>query len=357
MKALWYSFRYCRVPENMENMDRLTKIVAASRLCVIPMTIYSVTIGALIAWIIAGKFNFILYLAILLGFTASHLLDNLVNDYYDYERGIDDPGYFRALYGPHPFIDSIISKSELNLVIGLIGLYDALLTVYLSTTVSPWIAILAVIGAFIILGYAGIGFDAKRSGLGEVLVAVVWGPVMIGGTIIAMMGSHPLYLLLIYLPYSLAVSLVLIGKHMDKHPHDLEKKVRTLPVRLGLANARKLAVTLAVILPITGFIAVYYYYPLPYAGIILLTLAISISANNILLKPKPSNPPEKWEVWPLWYVAAGYAVMDSLGRTTITALLAIGLYYSSHQAIALALTVIDAAWEIITSSSIYKIFH
>ncbi len=351
---LWYSFRHCRVPDNVENIDRLTKIVAASRLCVTPMTIYSVTIGALISWIFTGTFNYILYLAILVGFTASHLLDNLVNDYYDYKRKIDDPGYFRALYGPHPFIDSIITRNDLNLVIVFIGLYDILLTVYLTITVSIWIVILAIIGALVILGYAGIGFDVKSSGLGEILVAVVWGPVMIGGTIIAMTGSHPVYLLLIYLPYSLAVSLVLIGKHMDKYPHDLEKKVNTLPVRLGLDNTRKLAVTLAVILPIIGFIALYSYYPLPYTGIILLTFATSIVASKILLKPKPVNPPEKWEVWPLWYVAATYAVMDSLGRTTLTALLAIGLYYASHPAIALAIVVIDAVWEIIASSAIYR---
>jgi len=339
----------------VENIDRLTKIVAASRLCVTPMTMYSVTIGALLAWILTSTFNYILYLVILIGFTASHLLDNLVNDYYDYKRKIDDPEYFRALYGPHPFIDSIITRNDLNMVIILIGLYDTILTIYLTLTVSPWIAVLAVIGGLIILGYAGIGFDVKRSGLGEIFVAVVWGPVMIGGTIIAMTGNHPLYLLLIYLPYSLAVSLVLIGKHMDKYPSDIEKKVYTLPVRLGLHNTRKLAVILALILPITGFIAIYYYYSLPYAGIILLTLGTSIVASEILLKPKPANPPKKWEVWPLWYVAATYAVMDSLGRTTTTALLAIGLYYSSHPTIALAIVFMDAIWEIIASSTIYRI--
>ena len=50
LRALWHSFRYCRVPDNIENIDKPTRILAASGLCVVPMTIYSVTIGAIVAY-------------------------------------------------------------------------------------------------------------------------------------------------------------------------------------------------------------------------------------------------------------------------------------------------------------------
>ena len=354
LKALWHSFRYCRVPKNTAGIDKITRILAASRLCVIPMTIYSVTIGALLALNTTGKINYTLYLLILTGFTLSHLLDNLVNDYYDFKRKIDNPGYFRALYGPHPFIDSILTTRDLKLVVLTVGLYDALLTTYLALTTSMWIGILALIGALVILTYAGIGFDVKRTGLGEILVAVVWGPVMIGGTILALTGGeHPVHLLYIYTPYSLAVTLVLIGKHMDKYPHDKEKNINTLPVKLGPGKTRVLSVALALTLPPASFIILYHYLQQPATAITLLTLLTVYPAVKILAKPKPEEPPEKWTVWPLWYVAASYAVMDSLGRTTITALLATAIY-GSHPVITSIILAIEAMWETIVAYSLNK---
>ncbi|MEB3759621.1 MAG: hypothetical protein GSR81_02090 [Desulfurococcales archaeon] len=52
---------------------------------------------------------------------------------------------------------------------------------------------------------------------------------------------------------------------------------------------------------------------------------IALYAVRLYKKPKPASPPDGWDVWLLWYVAAGYMVMDSLGRTMVASLLAYGL--------------------------------
>ena len=130
LRALWYSFRLCRAPG--EDVDRLTRLIASSRLCVIPMTVYSVLIGAALAWVFYGVVDIPATMALLTGFSAAHLLDNLVNDYTDYVRGLDDWGYFRSLYGPHPFLEGVLKKRDLAVVAALVAVYGGALALYLS---------------------------------------------------------------------------------------------------------------------------------------------------------------------------------------------------------------------------------
>ncbi|MCE4624371.1 MAG: prenyltransferase [Desulfurococcales archaeon] len=355
LSALWYSFRKCRVPPG-DSVDGVTRLIAASRLCVIPMTFYSVSIGAGLAWLLEGKFRLTLYSALLVAFVLTHLLDNLVNDYYDYKSGLDEPSYFRSLYGPHPFIDGIVSRSELKITVLVIGVYDALLAAYLGVRVSPLIPVLAVVGAAVIASYAGLFFDAKRYGLGEVLVAIVWGPVIAGGTYLALTGHHPPLVAILYLPYAAAVSLVLIGKHMDKYVHDKSKGIGTLPVRLGLENSKKLAITLSLLIPVTSFLAFYYTTRSLLSVLLLLPLLTASTVSyTVFSKDKPEKPPKNWDVWPLWYVAASYAVMDSVGRTTLLSIIILGLYMKGASIVTLALVGIITAWEIFSASLLYRI--
>ncbi len=94
---------------------------------------------------------------------------------------------------------------------------DAALAAWLSLTVTPWIGVLAAV-ALAMAAYAGFPVDAKRLGLGELAVAVVWGPVMAGGTLLAMGARHTPEAALVYAPYAATVSLVLIGKHWTSSP-------------------------------------------------------------------------------------------------------------------------------------------
>lgn len=346
LSDLWYSFRKCRVPEKKGETSKPILIIAASRLCVIPMTIYSVIIGGLLAYLTSGHVSIPILALLLVGFTLAHLSDNLINDYYDYKRGLDTYGYFRNMYGPHPFADGLLTGRDLALFLSIVGLLDAGLAIYLSAARTPLIGLLAVIGVAVMAAYAGIGFDAKTTGLGELLVAIVWGPVMVGGTILALTGRHPLRLLAVYTPYALSVSNVLVGKHLDKYEQDKRKNVGTLPVRLGFHRAQQVSALLAVGLPVLAAIMIAQEWGSIYSLLPLAGLPLGVVAARILLAPKPGRPPEAWDVWPLWYVAAAYASMDALGRDTIAALLALILASSGHGLLALVIVAVEALWDL-----------
>ncbi len=340
------SIRLCRVPEEAGGAPRIAVVLAASRLCVVFMTVYSVVIGGLLA-ALQGSFDPLVFVALLVAFSLSHVADNLLNDYSDYRKGIDTPGYFRALYGPHPLIDGIVTPRQALGFVATVLALDAVLAVYLTLKAGIVIAALALLGALAMTSYAGVPFDAKRLGLGEAIVALVWGPVMAGGTLIAMGGRHSVEALLVYMPYAVTVSLVLVGKHLDKLPMDSAKMVGTLPVRLGEHASRRLAALIATLAPIAAAVGVYLYtgsllaLATAAAGVIVSTLAA-----RVLLAGRPATPPSGWRVWPLWYAAWGYIAMDATARTTIAALIVALLEAKGYTLPAILLAIATLAFEI-----------
>lgn len=81
----------------------------------------------------------------------------------------------------------------------------------------------------------------------------------------ALTGYYDLHALIAYMPFAVAVGLVLIGKHMDKYEDDLAKGIRTLPIRLGLPNAMKLGASVAILAPIAAALGLYAYTGSPYS--------------------------------------------------------------------------------------------
>ncbi len=337
-KAILESFLYCRISEDVRNFPSVLKILVASRLCVLSMTINAVIIAGLIAYI-NSAFNWPIFLTILAGFTLAHLADNLLNDMTDMAKGIDEPGYFRTLYGPHPIIDGIVTKNEVKIIVSAIILLDLLIAIYLGIKVSYLIPVLAFLGAFIMGLYGGIPIDAKKLGLGEFLVAIVWGPIIIGGTYLALTGTLTSKEALIYTPYALAVMLVLVGKHLDKYNFDKKKNIRTLPIRLGENNARIFASCLALCSIVLATIGLYYYTGSTEGVAVLGALPTVLVGAKHLYKNRPGDKPTGWRVWPLWYAAWGYVVLDAIGRYTIMTLL---LYLAGGYIKVLILAVIIA---------------
>ena len=352
LRDLWYSFRYCRTPSRSRG---LTSLLAASRLCVAPMTMYSVSIGGLLAFL-QGSFDPILFTLIMVGFVAAHILDNIVNDLSDYMKKIDVPGYFRTLYGPHPFIDGILSVRSALFFALLVAAYNSILALYLSLTVTPLIGILALAGAAAILLYAGWPIDGKSMGLGEVLVAIVWGPVMAGGTLLALAGHHPLEAAAVYMPFAATVSLVLIGKHLDKIEYDSAKGVGTLPVRLGERPTRVLSALIAVLAPLAAAWGVYIYTGEPLASLVTALIAVpsSVVSAVALYRERPAGPPEGWRVWPLWSAAWGFIAMDSLGRAILLSLLLAASIGSKAFPAMLAVSVIVALMEALRLPRLFR---
>src|SRR3990172_7444337 len=207
----------CNVPQ-IEIADGVTRWLVISRSCVFSMSLTSGLLGLLIAAEQARRtgasVNWGFGLLAVLGVVFAHASNNLINDLMDVRQGVDTEDYPRAQYSPHPILGGLTTPRGLLIAAAILTLIDAAIMLYLYSQLGITVVYFGVAGFLLSLFYTTF---LKRSGLGELTALIVWGPLMIGGTAFAALGSPlPMDVWLLSLPYGLIVASVLVGKHIDK---------------------------------------------------------------------------------------------------------------------------------------------
>ena len=285
-------------------MDLVSKWLIITRAAVFTMTATSGMIGGLLAAAVAENPDWLNFGLALLGLIIAHAANNMNNDYFDMEGGVDTDDYARAQYAPHPVLSGMLTKRGLGSAVVILNAVDLLILIALYVRTDWPVVAFALAGLFISVFYVAPPLKLKHHGLGEPGVFLVWGPLMIGGTYYVTAGAlPPAGVWLATIPYALAVATVLMGKHIDKREADKAKGIHTLPVLIGeraslqINMASMVAFYLIVVaLVLTGTLGVW---------VLLVFLAIPRlkTALETYRKPKPMQPPENYPVWPLWYVS------------------------------------------------------
>ena len=290
-----------------KEMDVVSKWLIITRAAVFSMTATSGLIGGLLAAAIASSPNWFHFLLAVFGLVLAHASNNMINDYFDLEGGVDTDEYARALYAPHPVLSGLVSKRQLLLAILVVNLLDATILTYFVIQVGMPALYFALAGLFISVFYVAPPLKLKHHGLGEPGVLVVWGPLMIGGTYYVTAAElPPLGVWLACVPYALVVTTVLIGKHIDKRELDAVKGIHTLPVIIGerpslwMNQFLMVAYYLTILgLVLTGTLGIW-------VLLVVLALRRLIEVLRVYNRPKPEEPPEDYPVWPLWFVSAAF---------------------------------------------------
>ncbi|MEM7412670.1 MAG: prenyltransferase [Myxococcota bacterium] len=301
-------------------MDGVSRWLLITRASVFPMTVLSAGIGGLLA---AGHpdAHWGYCALVLLGLTAAHAANNMINDYFDLAGGVDSQGYVRTQYAPHPVLSGLISTRGLLTAIAVANLIDLAILLYLIDVRGVHVATFALLGLFISVFYVAPPLKLKHRGLGEPGVFVVWGPLMIGGTYYVTTGQVEPWVFAASVPYALLVTAVLMGKHVDKLEADSAKRIRTLPVILG--RERALTVTRAMMIGFFVAVAVCVLADVLTPWALLTGLAIP-RLRSVLATydaPKPDAPPAGYPLWPLWYVAWAFLLTRTAGSWFVAALL------------------------------------
>ena len=303
-------------------MDLVSKWLIITRAAVFTMTATSAVIGGLLAAAVADNPDWVNFALATFGLLIAHAGNNMNNDYFDLEGGVDTEDYARALYAPHPVLGGLVSQRRLGGAVLLANALDLIILIVLALRTGWPTVFFALAGLFISFFYVAPPLKLKHHALGELGVFLVWGPLMIGGTYFVTAGSLPtLGVWLATIPYGIAVITVLMGKHIDKVEADTAKQIRTLPVVLGEKTSLRLNVALMV-----GFYGVVLALVLTGTlGIWLLLVVLALPRLRAVLKlyrePKPSEPPEGYTVWPLWYVSGAFYHNKRAGLLFVAGLL------------------------------------
>jgi 1,4-dihydroxy-2-naphthoate octaprenyltransferase len=287
-------------------MDGVTKWLLIVRACVFSMTLTSGLIGGLLAGATAASPRWGLFGLACLGLVLAHAANNMINDWFDTAGGVDTAEYTRALYAPHPILSGLVSRRGLVTAIAAVNLADLAIMCVLTAARGWPVVAFALAGLFISVFYVAPPLKLKHHGLGEPGVAIVWGPLMIGGTYYVTAGTLPSWVWLATLPYAITVTTVLIGKHVDKYDQDRAKGIHTLPVILGKQTS--LLLNQALMVAFYPIVALLVWGGHVGAGVLLVVFAIP-RLREVLRRyrePKPAAAPEGYLLWPLWYVAIAF---------------------------------------------------
>ena len=289
--------------EEWERLDVISKRLISSRAAVFIMTFLSACIAGILAFQ-HRQFNFLNWLLVAIGLVFAHAANNLINDYVDYSKGVDQENYYRSQYGPQTLVHGLLTKRQMMnyiAVSGLIALAAGFALVYLRGGMT---LLLLGLGAFFLLFYT---YPLKYFALGELTVLIVWGPLMIGGGYYVIAGQWDWNVVIASLPYALGVTGVLFGKHIDKFEMDKARRIYTLPVVMGERLARFSVVGMLVLqylsviyLTIVGFFT-------PVMLVVILAVRTFIQVMPIFRQPRPDQkPPDYPDVWPNYFVAAAF---------------------------------------------------
>ncbi len=211
-----YAIRTTNPPPDAP-IDAVTRWLVVTRAAVLPMTLVSGLVAALLAIGEPGLDWRWLVLA-LVGITLAHVANNLMNDLFDTQVGTDSANYPRALYAPHPVLSGLVSRRTLLVSILLVNVADLAILVVLTLARGWPVLAFALAGFLLSVAYTAPPLRLKKHGLGEPDVFVVWGPLMVCGTYYSAVGTVGWDIVLASLPYGLLCTTVLMGKHIDKIP-------------------------------------------------------------------------------------------------------------------------------------------
>ena len=267
-------------------------VLRTTRLPFLSATIVPVLLGIVIA-AHQGFFDLLTAVLTVIGASFVQLGLNVANDVFDSAQGADEAnvtptkfsGGSRVIqYGLVSFRQMAGLATAFYVAAGVIGL------LLLALRGSPALLVIGVLGFIVSLGYTAPPLKFVYRGLGEIAVALGFGPLMLlGAYVVQTRGLLTWEPIIASLPIALLVALILYVNEIPDRRGDARAGKRTLPVRLpknaviaGYRLAALAAYAILVVGVVVGLL------PIP-ALLALLTLPLALQVSRGL-EPHYDNP-------------------------------------------------------------------
>ena len=303
----FFEFSERNVPQALAYMDRLSEetgkpvrpklskgwlFLRATRLPFLSATVIPVGLGIAIAGN-DGAFDWWFALLTLIGASCVQLGLNVANDVFDTMSGADDAnvtptqfsGGSRVIqYGLVSLRQMATLSTVFYALAGVIGL------ILLATHGSTALLVIGVVGFIVSLGYTAPPLKFVYRGLGEIAVALGFGPLMLLGAYVVQTGGALAWEPFVAsIPVALLVALILYVNEIPDRRSDARAGKRTLPVRFSpttIITGYNVAVAAAMVVLVAGVL--FGVLPIPVlAMLVTIPLALRVSRG---LRPNYDNP-------------------------------------------------------------------
>jgi len=228
----------------------------ASRAYSFPASIIPVLFGSILAvWLNPElKFNFLNFFLTLVGCILVHVGTNLINDIFDYNKGIDKEDKELGIpHGGSMVLSMGIVKMKQMKIGAAISLFVAfLIGIYLYTQAGIWILYLSLFGLLSAIFYTAKPLALKYKALGDLQVIISFGLGMTLGAYIVQTGQFSYMPLLFSIPIGLLIDAILHSNNIRDINFDGKFGVKTLPILIG----EKLSIKVYYILILGAYVSI-----------------------------------------------------------------------------------------------------
>lgn len=234
----WRAASGSRHARRLEDQPMLRRFIRTWWLAVRPFSFTASVTPVVLGGVLAaynGAWNWWLFAISLLGAVLIHAGTNLINDYYDWKKGADTPeslGPNRALQ------EGMLTPRQVYWGAIVCFAIGSALGIYLVATRGLFILYLGIFsvlaGWFYTAGPAAFAY----TGLGEIVVFVFMGPVMVLGSYYVLTQDISRDVVWIAVPVGLLVAAILHANNMRDLEGDRVKNKRTLANILGRRASR-----------------------------------------------------------------------------------------------------------------------
>jgi 1,4-dihydroxy-2-naphthoate octaprenyltransferase len=211
--------------------------VRLARIPFLTGTAVPVALGAVMAWISVRAFSPVLFILTIVGAMCLHLGTNILNDYFDFQSGCDainTEGLSPISGGSRVLLENLIRpRSAYVVALSFFGL-ASIIGIALSVMVGWAVLFLGAVG--VISGYFYVTKLATR-GVGELIVGLNFGPLMVLGSNYVQTQRLTLDALLASIPVGLLITAILWINEVPDYTADKAVGKKTLVVRVGRKHA------------------------------------------------------------------------------------------------------------------------
>lgn len=232
---------------------------------------------------IYSEINWWFGIVALLGVIFVHAAGNLISDYFDFKKNIDRKESFGS---SRMLVDGIFQPKTIlifGLVLLLIGsIIGLVLTVFTGIDLL-WIGLIGVIGTYFY-------YKFKSVALGDLLIFIIYGPLIGLGTAFVMTNDLIWKVLLLNVPVAMLVVNILHANNTRDIKHDAMANIKTQAMILGVKGSKIQYVVLAlgayVMLIIMNAIGMVH----PVTLLTLLTVPVALKNIRIMMKADIEKP-------------------------------------------------------------------
>ena len=209
----------------------------------LPVSVLPV-VAATAAAVPVSKWNWPVLIAAALGAGLLHCAGNMLNDYFDFRSGVDRKVDDHESRPGRLLVKGQMQPREVLAEVGTCLAIAAALTAYLVWACGWQVLLFGAAAGVSLYVYTGPPFAMKYHAMGEGLIFLTFGPLLMLGAAFTQTGQLELAALLASIPVGLATTAILVGNNVRDRDEDSQAGITTLSKVIGHGRLRVLYVAL-----------------------------------------------------------------------------------------------------------------